>query len=78
MKMEIEFFDKNFIGRDPKSLMDHLRSVASGEASFFPNTLSLAYDKLFERSFPKNVSFDSGPSQFSGNQTATTSTPIQP
>ena len=78
MKMEIEFFDRNFIGRDPKPLMDHLRSVASGEASFFPNTLSLAYDKLFERSFPKIVPFDSGPSQVSGNQTATTSAPIQP
>ena len=51
--MEIEALD-NFIGKDPKLLMDHIRSVASGEVSFFPITLSLVYDKLIGKAFQKD------------------------
>ena len=51
MDMEIEFLYKNFTERNPKFLMDHIQRMASGEAPFFPATLSLIYDKLVERTF---------------------------
>ena len=73
IEMETEFFHKNFTEKDPKSLMDHIQSVASGEASFFPNVLSLVYDKLFEKSLPKNTPFNPGPGQVFGSHGATTS-----
>ena len=53
MDMEIEVLYQNFIKKDPKLLMDYIRNVASGEAVFFPTTLSLVYDRLIGRVFPK-------------------------
>ena len=46
MDTEVEFFHKTFAGKDPKALMDHIEKMASGEAQFFPMTLSLVYGKL--------------------------------
>ena len=62
MDMEIQFLLKNFTEKDPKLLMDHIRRMASGEATFFATTLSLVYDKLIEKAFtrptPSSSSFE--------------------
>jgi hypothetical protein len=67
MEMEIEFLHKNLVEKDPKLLIDHIQSVASGEASFFPNVLSSVYGKLFEKSFPKNTPTNSLAVRLRGN-----------
>ena len=51
MDMEIQFLHEKFTEKDPKSLMGHIRIMASGEAPFFARTLSLVYDKLVEKTF---------------------------
>ena len=61
MDMEIEFFYKNFTEQNPELLMDHIRRMASGEASFISTTLSLIYDKLVERTFVHPTASGSGP-----------------
>ena len=50
--MEIEFLHEK-LERDPKLLMDHIKRMGSGEAPFFPLTLSLVYDKLVDKAFSK-------------------------
>ena len=50
--MEIEFLHEK-LERDPKLLMDHIKRMGSGEAPFFPITLSLVYDKLVDKAFSK-------------------------
>ena len=75
--MEVQYFHKKFPGKDPKPLMDHIQKVASGEVSFFPNVLSLVYDKLFEKSFPKDTPSNPSIPQVRTNQSATSSAPSQ-
>jgi len=59
--MEIHFLDERATELDPKLLIDHTQRMASGEAPFFPTTLSLVYDKLIEKSFTNRTPFDPGP-----------------
>lgn len=55
MDMEIQFLHKNFTGKDPKLLTEHVQRMASGEAPFFAKTLSLVYDNLFEKIFAQPI-----------------------
>ena len=57
--MEIQFIHAKEM--DHKLLIDHIQRMASGEAPFFPTTLSLVYDKLLEKAFTKHTPFGSGP-----------------
>ena len=50
--MEIGIFLDNFTEEDPELLMDHVQRMSSGEAPFFPTTLSLLYGKLVEKAAP--------------------------
>ena len=54
--MEIEVLYQNFIKNDPKHLVDYIQRVASGEAPFFPTTLSLVFEKLIGTKLPKSDS----------------------
>lgn len=67
MDMEIEFLFRNFSETNPKAFMEHIQRMASGEAQFFPKTLSLVYDNLAERALTQPTT--SGPG--SGNPTET-------
>ena len=67
MEMELEFLDKNFTEIYPESLTDQIKSAASGEAPFLPVILSLVYDMLAEKSFPKDAPPNSGTSQVPAN-----------
>lgn len=58
--MEIQFLHERVVEKDPKLLMDHIQRMASGEAPFFPTTLSLVYDKLVEKAFTELSLFDPG------------------
>ena len=78
MEMEIDFLHKNITGNNPKLLTDYIQSIASGESPFFPAALSLIFDGLVGRIFPKQYQFTFGPSNFSGGQGVTTPTPFQP
>ena len=51
--MEIDFLLDDITEKNPKSLTDYIKSVAFGESLLFPTTLSLVYDGLVGRSFPK-------------------------
>jgi hypothetical protein len=51
LDMEIQFFHEMITEKDPKLLIDHIERMASGGTPFFPTTLSLVYDKLFEKAF---------------------------
>jgi len=62
---EIQFFHERVTKNDPKLLIDCIQRMASGEAPFFPTTLSLVYDKLVEKAFTKQSPFGSGPEVFS-------------
>lgn len=73
--MEIEVLH-NFIKNDPKLLTDYIQSIGSGEVSFFPTTLSLVYDWLVGRMFPKNSS-NSDSKYSTGGQNFTTPNPFQ-
>lgn len=55
MDMEINFFLKNFTRENPELLMDHIQRMSSGEADFFPSTLSSLYGKLAKNNFPRSV-----------------------
>lgn len=61
MEMEIEVLFKNVADKDPKLLMDHIKNVADGGVSFFPTTLSLVYDRMIGKAFPKHHHSGSGP-----------------
>ena len=50
MDTEIDIFLENFTDENLESLMDHIQRMSSGEAPFFPTTLSLLYGKLAEKS----------------------------
>jgi hypothetical protein len=70
--MEIQFFHERFTEKDPKLLIDYVGRMASGEAPFFPTTLSLVYDKLVENAFPKHIPSGLGPGGFTlGSSTST-------
>ena len=56
LDMEVQLFHERLTKRDPKFLMDYIQKMASGEAPFFPITLSMVYDKLVENSF-STISF---------------------
>ena len=60
MDMEIEFFLKNFDEKDPRLLMGHIQKMASGEAQFLSETLSLVYDRFFENNLRPPVPSSSG------------------
>ena len=77
MEVEIEFFHENITNKDSKLLIDYLQSVGSGEIPFFSATLSLVYDGLFDKAFPKPSPFNPGPGQVPGGQGAITPTPTQ-
>lgn len=62
--MEIQFLLEQFTENFPKPLMDHIQIMASGEAPFFPATLSLVYERLVERAFSKCAPFGSGSAKF--------------
>ena len=55
MDMEIEFFRRNLTEQDPRLFVDHIQKIASEESPFLPMTLSVVYDKLFEKVFPQPV-----------------------
>ena len=78
MEMEIDFLHKNITGNNPKLLTDYIQSMASGESPFFPAALSLIFDGLVGRIFPKQYQFTFAPSNFPGGQSFTTPTPFQP
>ena len=74
MEMEIEALCHKFIKKDPKLLTDYIQSVASGEVSFFPVTLSLVYDKLAGTAFQVESELSEAiPGKDPGGQTVTTS-----
>jgi len=60
--MEIQFLHEKAIEKDPKLLIDCIQKMGSGEAPFFPTTLSLIYDTLVEKAFTTHVPFDPRPS----------------
>jgi len=78
MKMEIDFLHKNITGKHPKLLTDYIQSMASGESPFFPAALSLIFDGLVGRIFPKQYSFTFGPGNFPRGRSVTTPTLSQP
>jgi hypothetical protein len=59
MDMEMQFLHESFLGKGPKLLVDHIRRMGSGEAPLFATTLSLVYEKLFEKTVAQSVA--SGP-----------------
>jgi len=62
LDIEIQFHHKKVVKKDPKLLIDRIRKMGSGEAPFFPATLSLVYDKLVEKAFTKSTPFRPGSS----------------
>ena len=60
MEMELKFFRRNSTEQNPRSLVDHIQKMKSGEAPFFPATLGLVYDTLFSKVFPQPVASGSG------------------
>ena len=66
--MEIKFLHEKFTEKDPKLLMNHIQRMASGEAPFFPTTLSLVYGKLVQNAFAKYAPFGFGPGNCTGSQ----------
>ena len=53
--MEIKFFHKTFTEQNPKPLMEHMQRMASGEAPFFPATLSLVIGTLARKVLPRPI-----------------------
>ena len=60
LDMEIQFLQDRVTGKKPKLLIDGIQRMASGEAPFFPTTLSLVFDKLVEKACTKRTSFGFG------------------
>lgn len=75
--MEIQFLHENVVEKDPKLLIDRLQKMASGEAPFFPTTLSLVYDKLVEKAFTKHTPFGPGPGDCTEGHGVIYTTPSQ-
>ena len=61
--MEMQFLHERVTEKDPKLLIDRIQRMASGDAPFFPTTLSLVYDKLLEKAFEKRTPFGPGPGE---------------
>jgi len=61
LDMEIQVFHEKVTEFDPKWLIDRIQRMASGEAPFFPTTLSCVYDELLEKAFAKCIPFGPGP-----------------
>ncbi|KAF9779862.1 hypothetical protein BJ322DRAFT_346861 [Thelephora terrestris] len=76
MEMEIDFLQKNVLEKNPKLLTDYIRSMASGDSPCFPTVLSLVYDGLVGKTFPKQHTFTLGSNSFPGAQSVTTPTPL--
>jgi len=74
--MEIRFLHETFTEKDPELLIDHIQRMVSGEAPFFPTTLSLVYDRLVEQTFPKHISPGPGLWGLTKGQNITTPTPV--
>lgn len=53
--MEIKLFHETFTEQNPKPLMDHMQRMASGEAPFFPATLSLVIGTLARKVLPRPI-----------------------
>jgi hypothetical protein len=79
MEMEIEVLHQNFTKKDPKLLVDYIQSAMSGEAAFFPTTLSLVYDRLIGKVLPKDTAPGPEPEKnyWSWGKTAETTNPFQ-
>lgn len=75
LDLEIRCLHETFSEKDPKSLMEHIQRMASGEALLFPTTLSLVFDELVERAFTKHIPFGSNPGKFTWGQSVTAPTP---
>ena len=74
MDAEVEFLHKSLAKQNSKKLlMEHIERMASGEAPFFPTTLSLVYDTLVEGYFPQTTS-GPHPGKSRGDQGVTNST----
>lgn len=73
MEMELEFFDRCCVEQKPK-LLEHIQGMSSGNAPFFPTTLSLIYEKLFGKAFAQSITPSSGLDKL-GNQSAVGLTP---
>ena len=56
LDVEIQFLHEQFAETYPESLMDHIQRMVTGEAPFFPATLSLVYDRLIEQGFSLQAS----------------------
>jgi hypothetical protein len=81
MDMEVEFLRRDFTEQNLKSLMDHVQRMATGEAAFFPATLSLIYGGLFQKVFPEPATSGSllGGSPEAGGESVARSAPaVQP
>lgn len=74
MDMEIEFLHRNFTEKNPKLLMEHIQKMASGQAPFFPTTLSSIYDKLVEKAL--TTGFVPGNPTEAGNQSIAEPSPM--
>jgi len=75
LDLEIQFLHERFTEDYPGSLMTHIRRMASGEAPFFPVTLSSVYDMLIEQAFSKGIPSNSGLGGFTGGQGVIIATP---
>jgi len=73
--MEIQFFRGWFSEGDLEFPIDHVRKMASGEAPFFPTTLSLVYRMLAEKVFPKRTLSGSDLGKHTEGQDDTTPAP---
>ena len=73
--MELQLLHEKPTEKDLKSLMDYIQRMASGEAPFFPTTLSLVYDRLVENTLA-NPTFGSVPDKPAGSQGISTPTPL--
>ena len=75
MDAEVEFLHKSLAKQNSKKLlMEHIERMASGEAPFFPTTLSLVYDTLVEGYFPQTTTSGPHPGKSPGDQGVTNST----
>ena len=77
--MGVQFLHEYFTEKVSKSLMGHIRIMASGEAPFFAMALSLVYDKLVEKAFAQPVPSGSGLGKSAEVESAADpSPPLQP
>ena len=75
--MEIQFLHNRVTEKDPKLLIDRIQRMASGEAPFFPTTLSLVFDKLVEKACTKRTPLGPGPGVCTESESPVHPTPPQ-